>query len=366
MPDEPKKPDIPAEALSTESAVPAAVLDVAPSPHLSARGFSTRRMMVDVLIALVPAVGVAVLQFRIYAVAQLMICVAACLVAEMAFTAMRGRCWWVITDGSAVVTGVILALSLPWSTPWYVALVASVVAVGIGKIVFGGLGQNLFNPAMVGRAFVMICFASALGAKAYVAKDPAGVPDVVTRATPMKVIEDRLKEVRKARQNGLAIPAFAYEQKDAIAPGDLFFGTTNGSLGEVSALACLLGGLYLCLRRTASWEIPAGTILATAVLGGIHTLAAPDLGVNVLHHLLGGALLFGAFFIATDPVSSPLTPKGKWIFGIGIGSLVMLIRLLAGYPEGVMFAVLLMNAAVPLINRWTIPTPLGGPVPVRA
>jgi len=348
------------------AAAPPPLLDVAPSPHLSARGFSTRRMMLDVLIALVPAVGVAAWVFKIFAAAQLLICVAACLLAEMAFTAMRGRCWRVITDGSALVTGVILALSLPWNTPWYVAVIASVVAVGIGKVVFGGLGQNLFNPAMVGRAFVMICFAGALGTKAYIAKNPSGVPDVVTRATPMKVMDDRLKEVRKARQTGAPIPAFDEKQKRAISPLDLFRGTTNGSLGEVSALACLLGGLYLCLRRTASWEIPAGTILATAVLAGIHTLVSPELGVNVLHHLLGGALLFGAFFIATDPVSSPLTPKGKWIFGAGIGALVMLIRLLAGYPEGVMFAVLLMNAAVPLINRWTIPTPLGGPVPVRA
>ena len=132
-----------------------------------------------------------------------------------------------------------------------------------------------------------------------------------------------------------------------------------GPLGETSGLACLLGGIYLCVRRTASWEIPAGVIASVIVLGGIANLINFDSQWTVLHHLLGGALLFGAFFIATDPVTSPLTPKGKFIFGIGVGTLVMLLRVFSGYPEGVMFAVLLMNAVTPLINRWTIPRPLG-------
>ena len=142
--------------------------------------------------------------------------------------------------------------------------------------------------------------------------------------------------------------------------GLLFWGHTNGSLGETSALACLLGGLYLCFRRVASWEIPAGVLISAVVIGGLSNLADFSNPWTALHHLLGGALLFGAFFIATDPVTSPLTAKGKWIFGVGIGALVMLLRLLSGYPEGVMFAVLLMNAVTPLINRWTIPRPFGG------
>jgi len=320
------------------------VTQVAPSPHVDDRGMTTRRMMVDVLIALAPLVIASLVVFRSVAGDALLvmaICVAACVVTELLFAAVR-RKPVSVADCSAVVTGLILALSLPWSCPWYVCLIAGVSAMVLGKMVFGGLGQNIFNPAMVGRAFVMICFASALGAKAYVGDASLG-DIVVTHATPLAELKDS-----GAVPNLLA----------------LFFGTTNGSLGETSAIACLLGGLYLCVRRTASWEIPLGVILATGLIAAILQLNGSDM--TVLHHLLGGALLFGAFFIATDPVSSPLTPRGKFIFGLGVGGLIMLLRTLSNYPEGVMFSVLVMNAFTPLINRWTIPTPVGGPVPKRA
>jgi electron transport complex protein RnfD len=280
-----------------------------------------------------------VIVFRLYAVKHVAICVLSCLAAEAIFTAMRRRAPS-IGDGSAVVTGVILALSLPGAAAWYVGLIGSFVAVGVGKIAFGGLGQNIFNPAMVGRAFVMVAFAGAMGAAGY--QDAGSQVWAITQATPMQAF----------KQEGVATPLW-----------QLFLGNTNGSLGETSALACLLGGGYLCLRRTASWEIPAGVILAVAFFAGLGNLLHPEATWTALHHLLGGALLFGAFFVATDPVTSPLTPKGKGIFGLGIGSLVMLMRVYSGYPEGVMFAVLLMNALVPLINRCTIPRPLGGPVP---
>lgn len=311
-------------------------IHVAPSPHVFSMEMTTHVMMRDVLIALGPVVFAAVYYFRWLAVKQLLISVVACLAAEAIFTRMRSRplC---LKDLSAGVTGIILGLSLPATAPWFVGCIGAVVAVGIGKMVFGGLGMNIFNPAMVGRAFVMIAFAGNLAASGYV--DPAGGVDIISQATPLT----------------------AYKQTGAAAPMSfLFWGLTNGSLGETSALACLLGGLYLCLRRVASWQIPAGVLISTAVIGGIVNLANPGSQWTVLHHLLGGALLFGAFFIATDPVTSPLTPKGKWIFGISMGAIVMLLRLLSGYPEGFMFAVLLMNAVTPLINRWTIPRPFGG------
>ena len=327
-----------------EARAPEPLLYVAPSPHLPGRegAASARWMMLDVLIGLIPVVLVALYVFHWYAVKQLVVCVSSCLIAEFAFTAWRGKTS-TLCDYSALVTGVILALSLPWSAPWYIGVVAGVVAIGLGKVVFGGLGQNIFNPAMAGRAFVMICFPAALGAAAYQAGGAA--LDVLTRATPLTA----------AKQLGVT-----------TSLGPLLAGTVNGSLGETSALACLLGGLYLCARRTASWEIPLGVLVSVAVIGGLVDLLHAGRGFTFAHHLLGGALFFGAFFIATDPVSSPLTPKGKWIFGAGIGFFVMLIRLFSGYPEGVMFAVLLMNALVPLINRWTIPRPVGGPVPAGA
>lgn len=315
-------------------AVPAApVIEVAPSPHLADPTQNTRRMMVDVLVALAPVVLAAVYVFHWHAVRQILICVAACTAAEALFARLRGR-RAPLDDFSAAVTGVILALSLPATAPWYTALIGSLAAVGVGKALFGGLGMNLFNPAMVGRAFVMISFAGALGAAGY--QDPHSRVDAITQATPLT----------------------AFQQSGVVADlVDLFWGTTNGSLGETSALACLVGGLYLCLRRTAAWQIPAAMLAVAGLLA--LPAAGPD-GWSALHHLCGGAMLFGAFFIATDPVSSPLTPLGKVVFGAGVGALVMLIRLFSGYPEGVMFAVLLMNALTPLINRWTIPRPFGG------
>ena len=235
------------------------------------------------------------------------------------------------------------------------------MAIGIGKVVFGGLGFNLFNPAMVGRAFVMLSFAAQMGAPAYVisvdSDNSAGVPEVLTQATPLTT----------AKQAGKAEEAEAdgTQTEAGVELGPLLLGSVNGSVGETSALALLIGGLYLCVRRTASWEIPAGMIAAVVVLaqlcywGGL----TPISGVA---HLLGGAAMLGAFFIATDPVSSPITIKGKLLFGIGCGALTVLIRIFSGYSEGVMFAVLLMNAMVPLINNWTVPVPMGGKVPAPA
>ena len=292
-------------------------------------------MMIDVLIALAPSVAMAIYLFRQLAAIQLVICIVGCLAAELIFVFIR-RKPITLLDFSAAVTGVILALSLPATAPWYAGVIASLVAIGIGKIIFGGLGMNIFNPAMVGRAFVMISFAGAMGAAAY--HQAGSVIDAISQATPM----DTLK------QAGEMTPLY-----------NLFWGLTNGSMGETSAVAALLGGLYLCIRKTASWQIPFGVILATAILAGIADLTGGFHGTLLMHHLLGGALLFGAFFIATDPVTSPLTPKGKFIFGLGIGAIVMLLRLFSGYPEGVMFAVLLMNAVTPLINRWTIPQTFG-------
>ena len=311
-------------------------IHVAPSPHVFSQGMSSYTMMRDVLIALIPVIIAAVFYFRWPAVKQLLVCLTVCLASETLFTRMRGRSAS-IGDLSAPVTGVILALSLPGAAPWYVGAIGSVVAIGIGKMVFGGLGMNIFNPAMVGRAFVMIAFAGDLAASGYVVAGQ-GV-DIVSQATPLTAFQ----------QSGVTTSLAA-----------LFMGACNGSLGETSALACLLGGIYLCVRRVASWEIPAGLLLSAFLWGGLANLVHPTSNWTVLHHLLGGALLFGAFFIATDPVTSPLTAKGKWIFGAGIGSLIMLLRLFSGYPEGVMFAVLLMNAVTPLINRWTIPRPFGG------
>ena len=192
----------------------------------------------------------------------------------------------------------------------------------------------------------MLSFAKEMGAGAYV--NASQKIAVLTQATPL--------DAAKKAADGLT---------DFPDLWPLFLGTHNGSLGETSALAALIGGLYLVIRRTASWEIPAGIILAAAVFGGLCNYAGLT-PLSVLQQLSAGALIFGAFFIATDPVTSPLTPKGKFIFGVGVGIFIIIFRVFSGYPEGVMFAVLLMNGAAPLINRWTIPRPFGGPMPEKA
>ncbi len=332
-----------------------AALHVAPSPHLSNTALTTRRMMIDVLIGLAPVMAMAVVVFRWYAVVQVGLCVLTCLVTET-LCAWAARKSTPIGDYSAAVTGVILGLSLPWSAPWYVGVIGSVMAVGLGKVVFGGLGFNIFNPAMVGRAFVMLSFAKELGASAYVF---AGAKlEVLTRATPLSLAKQFASDLSAGK---VVAESAQVEFQHAEDVWTLLVGWVNGSLGETSALALVIGGGYLLVRRVISWEIPAGIFivaLASVELGHWAHLTA----FTPLQHMISGSLLFGAFFIATDPVTSPLTSNGKLLFGAGIGVLVVIIRIFSGYPEGVMFAVLLMNALVPLLNRWTIPKPLGGAV----
>lgn len=301
-------------------------------------------MMLDVIIALSPVVVASIWVFRWYAVVQVGLCVLTCLATEGIWQKLTKKPVSLL-DGSGAVTGIILGLSLPWSAPWYVPVIGSAVAIMLGKMVFGGLGMNLFNPAMVGRAFIMLSFAGALGASAYVHPDASMA--ILTQATPLSVA--------KSSATMAGIPSI----------WALFMGCTNGSLGETSALAILVGGCFLCIRRTASWQLPVGVILGCAATSGLFQILGLS-HLTILQHLLGGSLLFGAFFIATDPVTSPLTPKGKWLFAIGIGAIVVFLRSFSSYPAGVMFAVLLMNAIVPLINRWTIPTPVGGPLPSKS
>jgi electron transport complex protein RnfD len=344
------------EAAPATIAAPTPRFGVAPAPHIRQPGLSTRGVMMDVLIALAfPVLAATVVPalkgdfiFCLQAVRQIVICSIACLVAEGLFTRMRGR-RVTLGDGSALVTGLILGLSLPASAPSYVGVIGGAVAIGIGKVCFGGLGQNIFNPAMVGRAFVMIAFAAVLAAPAYqVAACGTGL---MTQATPL---------------TGAAAD-FGWI--------DLLLGNHNGSIGEISTVACLLGGIYLCLRRVAAWEIPVALLVAMTILSFASyslSLAAPWLvavkpawGYTVQHHLLSGSVVFGACFIATDPVTSPMTRKGRIIFGILVAGLVWMLRLVSSYPEGVMFAVLIGNACVPLINRFTVPTPVGGPLPTK-
>ena len=226
----------------------------------------------------------------------------------------------------------ILALSLPVTAPWYTAVIGSVAAIGVGKALFGGLGMNLFNPAMVGRAFVMISFAGALGAAGY--QDPGSSIDVMTQATPLTAFQ----------QSGVS-----------AGLADLFLGRTNGSLGETSALACLIGGLFLCIRRSAAWRIPAAILLSTFLLSAFFYWLDGSKYPDPFFMLFSGGLMLGAVFMATDMVTAPLTPTGIWLYGFLIGFVTVIIRLFGGLPEGIMYAILLGNVTVPLLEAITQP-----------
>lgn len=325
------------------------ILNVAPSPHMYDTSVTTRQVMMDVLIGLAPLFAWSLYMFRWYALKQIGTAVIACLLFETLFARMRGKSS-PIGDYSAVITGVILGMSLPATAPLFVTIIGSGIAMGVGKAVFGGLGFNIFNPAMVGRAFVMLSFARWLGSPAYM--DPSLGIDALSRATPLALAKDFMKLVF---ENGES-----FRNLTEISESSLFFGQTNGSVGEISALCILIGGSYLLIRKAASWQIPAGSLAGFMLFALLFNL----LGLtpfNVFQHLLSGAFLFGAFFIATDPVTSPLSRMGRFYFGVGYGCMVMVLRVFSSYPEGVMFAVLIMNALVPLINRYTVPVPLGGP-----
>ncbi len=329
-------------------------ITVSPAPHIN-EPLSTRRVMVDVIIALTPAMIAAGYFFRLYAAILIGTCVLCSMATEWLCNLIRKKPNS-LDDLSAIVTGIILALSLPPSLPVWAAVVGSCFAVGIGKMVFGGLGANIFNPAMVGRAFLTVSFGMLMTSwtvpatidRAMPKVAPENIVDARTQATPLAWSKMAIKD-----KNGAQI--YGQRQFRATVTGEV-----AGCLGETSVIALLVGGLYLIVRRTISFHIPLAVLLSAFVFAAIAYLANRDAYVQPFLHLSSGGLLIGAFFIATDPVTAPLTAKGRWIFGVGIGTMTMLIRIAGEYPEGVMYAVLLMNGVRPLIDRFCKQIPAGG------
>ena len=325
------------------------------APHISGP-FSTRRVMVDVIIGFVPAMIAAGYYFRIHAFILIPTCVISCVVTEWLCNVLgkKDSSFESLGDFSAVVTGIILALSVPPSLPIWAAIIGSAFAIAIGKMVFGGLGANIFNPAMVGRAFLTACFGMLMTSWMVPATIDTTMPKIAadgvharTQATPLAWSKEAIKSRKGAE--------VVNEQLWAM-----FTGEVGGCLGETSALALLIGGIYLLIRRTINFHIPLAVLVSASVFATIAYLINSDAYISPLCHLCSGGLLIGAFFIATDPVTAPLTTKGMWIFGAGVGALTMLIRVVGEYPEGVMYAVLLMNAVTPLIDRFCKLVPAGG------
>lgn len=332
-------------------------ISVSHSPHIS-QELSTRRVMLDVIIALLPAMFATVLFFRHYAIILTVSCVISALLTESAcnFIRSREKPFESLGDLSAVVTGIILAFSVPPTLPIWAAIIGSAFAVAIGKMVFGGLGCNIFNPAMVGRAFLTVSFGMLMTTWTVPATIDSSMPvisssrqsvDARTQATPLAQSKDAQKNKAGAKQI-----------KNQI--GAMLLGEIGGCLGETSSIALIIGGIYLIIRKAITFHIPIAVLISSAFFAGIAHLINPDAYMSPVAHLLGGGLLIGAFFIATDPVTAPLTKRGMWIFGLGVGGLTMLIRLVGEYPEGVMYSVLLMNSVTPLIDRYCRKIPAGG------
>jgi electron transport complex protein RnfD len=317
--------------------------------------------MLNVIIALVPAMIASVIFFRMRAVYVTGSCVITCVISEWFCNLIRKKPNS-LGDLSAVITGIILAFSVPPALPVSMCVIGSAFAIIVGKMVFGGLGCNIFNPAMIGRAFLTASFGMFMTTwtvpatidKTMPTISPAN-PAAMTQATPLawskqaiktKSIEDASKKVKASVAGDML--------------KDLFFGSRGGCVGETSSLALIIGGLYLILTGTITWRIPLAVLVSSFVFSAIPYLMNSASYASPLFHLMSGGMLIGAFFIATDPVTSPFTARGRWIFGIGVGGLTILIRTLGEYPEGMMFSILLMNSATPLIDKFCKIIPAGG------
>ena len=311
---------------------------VSPSPHIHSKD-STRSLMLDVVIALIPAVLCSVVFYGWQELLVLGVSVASCVLLEWAITKYMLKQPSTVGDLSAVITGILLALNLPYTTPWWVVLTGAIVAIGVAKMSFGGLGQNIWNPALVGRVFLLVSFPTYMTTWS----KPQGLfgLDAISGPTPLGAI-----------QEGLLQGASVQDLTAAYGYKDLLLANLGGSGGEVCALALLAGFVYLCCRKVIKPWITLSIFATVALTALIFWGINPDRFTDPLFNLLTGGLILGACFMATDYVTSPMSLWGGVVFGVGIGFLTVMIRYFGSYPEGVSFAILIMNSVVPLLNRW--------------
>jgi len=323
------------------------LLTVSGSPHVKG-DLSLKQIMWGVVIALIPSMLVSFWYFGLAAIILTLASVASCLVFEYAIQKYLLKIEPSITDGSAVITGLLLAFNVPSGLPIWQIIIGALIAIGVAKLTYGGLGKNPFNPALVGRVFLLISFP--VDMTTWPKPTPPGVlVDAITGPTALGVLKEGLAKGETVSQLTSQLPSYM----------DMFVGQIGGSLGEVSALAIIIGGIYMLMKRIITWHIPVAYIGSTLIFTGILWLINPELYVNPVFHLLAGGLMLGAIFMATDMVTSPMTPIGMLIFGLGCGILTVLIRIWGAYPEGVSFAILIMNALTPLINKGFKPKKFG-------
>ena len=314
-------------------------LIVSPSAHIHG-GDSISKNMYGVLIALVPAFLVSLYYFGLGALIVTATSVIACVLFEYLIQKFLMKKEPTVCDGSAILTGVLLAFNLPSNLPVWIILIGALAAIGIGKMSFGGLGNNIFNPALVGRVFLLISFPAQMTMWPEVGQLTA-YTDVTTGATVLSLMNEGALD---------KLPTLV----------DMLFGKMGGSLGEVSALALLLGLVFMLWKKIITWQIPVSILLTVFVFTGIMHLVNPVQYASPFVHLLSGGLMLGAIFMATDYVTSPMSKNGMLVYGVGIGILTTVIRLFGSYPEGMSFAILIMNAFTPLINSYIKPKHFGG------
>ncbi len=327
------------------------LITVAPSPHIHS-GLSVQKLMYGVIIAMIPALLVSIAFYGIGAIAVTLISIVSCVSFEFLIQKFILNSQVRISDGSAIVTGMLLAFNLPSNLPWWIILIGAMVSIGIGKMTFGGLGNNPFNPALVGRVFLLLSFPVQM--TSYPVPKGVSTPYIsniegFTGPTPLGILKEGLK-------NGTPVSDVMKELPSYL---DLFIGKLGGSLGEIAGAALVIGMIFMLLRKIITWHIPVSIILSVYVFTGILHLAQPSQYADPLFHIITGGLLLGAIFMATDYVTSPMTPAGMIIYGVGIGIITVLIRVFGAYPEGVSFAILIMNGFVPLINRYIKPVRFG-------
>jgi electron transport complex protein RnfD len=323
-------------------------LNVSLSPHIHGRE-STQKLMFGVVIALIPTVIASVIFFGAGAIITTATAVISCVAVEYLIQRFVLRKPISITDGSALVTGLLLALNLPSNIPMYMVVIGSIVAIGVAKMTFGGLGNNPFNPALVGRVFMLISFPSQMTTWPTPAGFATGYIDAVTGATPLAIIKEGIK-------NGESLSAL---MEKIPSTAELILGKLGGSIGEVSALALLIGFVYLLYKKIITWHIPVSVVGSLALFTFILRISNPDVYACPVFHILAGGVLLGAIFMATDYATSPMNRKAMIIYGCGIGILTAIIRTWGAYPEGVSFAILIMNAFVPLLNAYIKPKRFG-------
>jgi Na+-translocating ferredoxin:NAD+ oxidoreductase subunit D len=324
------------------------LLNISLSPHAHGQE-TTRKLMLGVIIALIPALLASIFYFGYGAIIVTTVSVLSCVLFEYLIQKFVFRKPVSITDLSAVVTGLLLAFNVPSNLPVFIIIIGAFVSIAVAKMTFGGLGNNPFNPALVGRVFMLISFPVQMTSWPVPKGFSTGYADAITGATPLAIVKEGLKNGEPMQQLISQIPT----------PSQMFLGNMGGSIGEVAAVALLIGLIYLLVKKIITWHIPVSVIGSIAIFTTILWLVSPEKNMNPVFHLLAGGVLLGAIFMATDYVTSPMNPKAMIIYGCGIGVLTVIIRVWGAYPEGVSFAILIMNAFVPLMNSFIKPKRFG-------